>query len=349
MDLDDPLVRAHRRPVDRLLRPRGLRLRRRHAAARSSASDDVGAPGRSSTRSGPVWDGNEVWLIVAGGATFAAFPEWYATLFSGFYLALFLILVALIVRGVAFEYRNKRERPRAGAAAGTGSIVVGSVVPALLWGVAFANIVAGRADRCRQGVHRHLVTLLNPYGAARRAHDAAAVRHARRSCSSRSRSDGSHPRPRGRPRPAGRPGDRGGRRRVPAVGAGDPRRCGVRGASPSPRRSRSSWRSWASRLGREAWAFVASAATIGLAVVSLFWALFPDVMPSSTDPALQPHDDERGLDGLHAHDHDGRGGHLRAHRPGLPGVDVLGVPQAGDGPAGAGRALSRRPRPRPGG
>ena len=56
---------------------------------------------------GPVWDGNEVWLLVAGGATFAAFPNWYATLFSGFYLALLLILVALIVRGVAFEYRGK--------------------------------------------------------------------------------------------------------------------------------------------------------------------------------------------------------------------------------------------------
>src|SRR5664279_2763932 len=57
---------------------------------------------------GPVWDGNEVWVLVAGGATFAAFPEWYATLFSGFYLPLLLILVALIVRGLAFEYRNKR-------------------------------------------------------------------------------------------------------------------------------------------------------------------------------------------------------------------------------------------------
>ena len=57
---------------------------------------------------GPVWDGNEVWVLVAGGAMFAAFPEWYATLFSGFYLALFLILVGLIVRGIGIEYRNKR-------------------------------------------------------------------------------------------------------------------------------------------------------------------------------------------------------------------------------------------------
>ena len=67
---------------------------------------------------GPVWDGNEVWVLVAGGATFAAFPEWYATLFSGFYLPLLLILVALIVRGLAFEYRAKRD-DAAWRAAGT--------------------------------------------------------------------------------------------------------------------------------------------------------------------------------------------------------------------------------------
>lgn len=94
------------------------------------------------TTLGPVWDGNEVWLLVGGGALFAAFPEWYATLFSGFYLPLFLILVALIIRGVAFEYRSKRSsmtwRRRWDAA-----IWVGSFVPALLWGVAFANLVRG--------------------------------------------------------------------------------------------------------------------------------------------------------------------------------------------------------------
>ena len=61
---------------------------------------------------GPHWDGNEVWLIVAGGATFAAFPQWYATLFSGFYLGFFLLLFALIVRGVGFEFRSKLSAPR---------------------------------------------------------------------------------------------------------------------------------------------------------------------------------------------------------------------------------------------
>ena len=69
---------------------------------------------------GPVWDGNEVWILTAGGAIFAAFPHWYATLFSGFYLALFLILAALIVRGVAFEFRSKDEQPAPGARHGTG-------------------------------------------------------------------------------------------------------------------------------------------------------------------------------------------------------------------------------------
>jgi cytochrome d ubiquinol oxidase subunit II len=91
---------------------------------------------------GPVWDGNEVWLIVAGGATFAAFPEWYATLFSGFYIALFGILVALIVRNVGFEMWGKRDS----AAWRNGwewCIALGSLVPALLWGVAWANIIGG--------------------------------------------------------------------------------------------------------------------------------------------------------------------------------------------------------------
>src|SRR5690606_31500647 len=91
---------------------------------------------------GPVWDGNEVWVITAGGAMFAAFPAWYATLFSGFYLPLLLILVALIARGVAFEYRAKvdTDRWRAGW---DQAIFWGSAVPAFLWGVAFANIVRG--------------------------------------------------------------------------------------------------------------------------------------------------------------------------------------------------------------
>jgi cytochrome d ubiquinol oxidase subunit II len=91
---------------------------------------------------GPVWDGNEVWLLTAGGATFAAFPEWYATLFSGFYLPLLIILVALIARGIAFEYRGKIA-DAAWARRCDLAIQAGSWVPAVLWGVAFANLVRG--------------------------------------------------------------------------------------------------------------------------------------------------------------------------------------------------------------
>ncbi len=91
---------------------------------------------------GPHWDGNEVWLLTAGGATFAAFPNWYATLFSGFYLPLFLILLGLIARGVAFEFRGKDPRP-AWKNLWDGAAFLGSLVPALLLGVAFSNLVRG--------------------------------------------------------------------------------------------------------------------------------------------------------------------------------------------------------------
>ncbi len=112
---------------------------------------------------GPVWDGNEVWLLVAGGATFAAFPHWYATLFSGFYLALFLILVALILRGVAFEYRSKRDSA-SWRRTWDWAIFFGSAVPALLWGVAFANIVAGVPINGSGDFTGNLLTLINPFG-----------------------------------------------------------------------------------------------------------------------------------------------------------------------------------------
>jgi cytochrome d ubiquinol oxidase subunit II len=112
---------------------------------------------------GPVWDGNEVWLLVAGGATFAAFPEWYAALFSGFYLALFLILLALIVRGVAFEFRSKRPEEE-WRRRWDGAIVGGSLLPAILWGVAFANIVAGVPLDAEHRFTGTLLTLLNPFG-----------------------------------------------------------------------------------------------------------------------------------------------------------------------------------------
>ena len=91
---------------------------------------------------GPVWDGNEVWLVIAGGATFAAFPDWYATMFSGFYIALLLVLVCLIVRVVSFEWRGKGEGPR-WRAVWTWANCLGSFGASFIWGVALANLVHG--------------------------------------------------------------------------------------------------------------------------------------------------------------------------------------------------------------
>ena len=111
---------------------------------------------------GPVWDGNEVWLITAGGALFAAFPEWYATLFSGFYLPLLLILLALIVRVCAIEWRGKIDDPTWRRRCDWG-IIFGSWVPAVLWGVAFANIVRGVAIDADKQYVGGFFALLNPY------------------------------------------------------------------------------------------------------------------------------------------------------------------------------------------
>jgi cytochrome d ubiquinol oxidase subunit II len=111
---------------------------------------------------GPHWDGNEVWLITAGGATFAAFPIWYATLFSGFYLALFLLLLALIVRGVAFEFRSKEDNPR-WRNTWDWAIFTGSAVPALLLGVAFGDLVHGVPIDASMNYTGGFFNLLNPY------------------------------------------------------------------------------------------------------------------------------------------------------------------------------------------
>lgn len=111
---------------------------------------------------GPVWDLNETWIIVAGACLFAAFPEWYATLFSGFYLALLLILLALILRGVSFEYRHQRDSLQWKRGFDR-MIVIGSAVPAFLWGVAVANIVHGVPLDAAHEFTGSLLTLLNPY------------------------------------------------------------------------------------------------------------------------------------------------------------------------------------------
>lgn len=111
---------------------------------------------------GPVWDGNEVWLITAGGAIFAAFPNWYATLFSGFYMALFLILLALIVRGVAFEFRSSDRSPAWRSLWDTMAFA-GSFLSALLWGVAVTNLLQGVPIDSNMHYVGSFWDLLSPY------------------------------------------------------------------------------------------------------------------------------------------------------------------------------------------
>jgi len=111
---------------------------------------------------GPHWDANEVWLLIAGGATFAAFPHWYATLFSGFYLPLFLLLLALIIRGVAFEFRSKDDNKR-WRRLWDWAIFIGSILPALLLGAAFANFVRGVPIDLEMNYIGGFWNLVNPY------------------------------------------------------------------------------------------------------------------------------------------------------------------------------------------
>lgn len=235
---------------------------------------------------GPVWDGNEVWLLVAGGATFAAFPEWYATLFSGFYLPLFLILVALILRNVAFEYRGKRT-DASWRAWWDRAIFWGSLVPALLWGVAFANIVRGvpiDADREFVG---NLFDLLNPFALLGGLVTLSLfVTHGAVFLSLKT---------------VGEVRIRA-RRLAQQVGLVAAVLAVVFLVWTFAERSGADHRDWfvvlaglaaasllgglaAARAGREGWAFTGTAATLALAVASLFVVLFPEVMPSSLDPA----------------------------------------------------------------
>lgn len=230
---------------------------------------------------GPVWDGNEVWLLTAGGATFAAFPEWYASMFSGFYLALLLVLLALILRVVAFEWRGKIDdvvwRRRIDAA-----LVVGSWVPAVLWGVAFGNLVRGVALDADHNYAGSFLDLLNPFallGGATTAlifltHGAVFVAL---------KTDGEI------------------RHRAAAFAARSAvATLVVAGAFAVWTQLASSvtW-TWAAtavaaaalvalvattRLRREGWAFVSSAVAIVAAVVLIFGSLYPDVMPA-LDPA----------------------------------------------------------------
>ena len=231
---------------------------------------------------GPVWDGNEVWVLVAGGATFAAFPEWYATLFSGFYLALFVILLALIVRGVAIEYRNKRP-DAAWRARWDWAICMGSLLPAILWGVAFGNIVRGVPLDAHHQYVGDIFTLLNPYALlgglttlALFVTHGAVFLGLKTTGSVRTRAN----------RLGGQAGLVTALLAVAFLGwtqlvRGDPGSLVVSALAAVSLVGALV----ANRLGREGWAFIGTAATIAFAVVALFVALFPDVLPSTIDAA----------------------------------------------------------------
>ncbi|BCB91887.1 cytochrome d ubiquinol oxidase subunit II [Phytohabitans suffuscus] len=232
---------------------------------------------------GPVWDGNEVWVLTAGGAMFAAFPAWYATLFSGFYLPLLLILVALILRGVAFEYRGKRPEPR-WKARWDAAIFAGSLLPALLWGVAFGNIVRGvrlDADHEYAGTLWHLLnpyallgglvtlTLFTTHGAVFLALKTTGDIRARANAL------------------AARAGLVAAALAVAFLAW---TLLGVRGGAAAAVLAVLAAAALvaglaANRAGREGWAFVGTAAAIALSVATLFSALYPNVLPSISDSA----------------------------------------------------------------
>ncbi|MEG9225716.1 cytochrome d ubiquinol oxidase subunit II [Aeromicrobium sp. Sec7.5] len=227
---------------------------------------------------GPVWDGNEVWLIVAGGATFAAFPEWYATLFSAYYVPLFVILVALIVRAVGFEYRHKRSEPE-WKRRWDHAIVFGSVVPAVLWGVALAGIVHGIPLDADHDFVGSLADLVTPYAllggvvtltvfithgaffiALKTVGD---IRHRARALGLRWGGVAAVVTLVFVTWTAGRDGDLS--VRVAAVVAVATFLAGL----------------VAARAGREGWAFTGTALAVAAVATMLFLALFPDVMPST--------------------------------------------------------------------
>jgi cytochrome d ubiquinol oxidase subunit II len=233
------------------------------------------------TTIGPVWDGNEVWLIVAGGATFAAFPEWYATLFSGFYLPLFAILVSLILRGVALEYRGKRDDLMWRGRMDT-LITIGSVVPAFLWGLTFANLVRGVPLDASHEYIGTLGDLFNPFallGAL--AFTAVFVAHGAIFLALRTTDDLRHR--------ANRLASRAGVAAAVLVIAFLWWTQTVRGDTGSVVVAALAVVALAggllaNRVRREGWAFVGTTLAVGLAVTSLFVAMFPAVMPSTLDP-----------------------------------------------------------------
>jgi cytochrome d ubiquinol oxidase subunit II len=227
---------------------------------------------------GPVWDGNEVWVITAGGAMFAAFPAWYATLFSALYLPLLLILVALILRGVAFEYRGMRDDPR-WRARWDAAIVFGSTAPAFLWGVAFANLARGLPLAADGDYAGGPADLLHPYALLGGAVTLAlSVTHGAVFLALKTAADL-------RDRALAVAG-RAGPVALVALAAFTAWTLTVRSSAGAVSAAAAAVLALAGALAanrarREGWAFLGTALTIGLLVVTIFAALYPAVLPST--------------------------------------------------------------------
>jgi len=232
---------------------------------------------------GPVWDGNEVWLLTAGGATFAAFPHWYATMFSGLYLPLLIILVALIVRALGFDYRGKVNDPTWRKRWDV-AIFVGSAVPALLWGVALTNVVMGLPIDAAKEYTGNLFTLLNPVGLLGGLTTVALfLTHGAIFIALKTEGDIRH------------------EARALSLKTGAAAAVLAVVLLVTINVSTGSIWSWitaavaavallaglfAAFREREGWAFIGTFVAIAAAVATLFLALFPDVMPSSTSAAF---------------------------------------------------------------
>ncbi|GHC36322.1 cytochrome d ubiquinol oxidase subunit II [Streptomyces cinnamoneus] len=231
---------------------------------------------------GPVWDGNEVWLITAAGATFAAFPDWYATLFSGFYLPLLAVLVCLIVRGVAFEYRHKRPEER-WQRNWENAIFWCSLLPAFLWGAVFANVLRGVPVGPDKNYTGDVLDLMSPYallgglftlvlftfhGAVFAALKTTGdIRHRARAHAAR---HGLAAAVLAVAFLAWTQAAYGNGRSLPATVVAVLALLAALALN---------------RSGREGWAFALSGVTVAAAFATVFLALFPDVLPSSSDPA----------------------------------------------------------------
>ena len=232
---------------------------------------------------GPVWDGNEVWVLTAGGATFAAFPNWYATMFSGFYLPLLIILVALIVRALGFDYRGKTDNPT-WRKRWDYAIFFGSALPALLWGVALTNVVMGLPIDAQKEYTGNLFTLLNPIGLLGGLTTVALfLTHGAIFISLKTEGDIRH------------------EARALSLKTGAVAAVLAVALLVSVNVSTGSMWSWIAAVvaavallaglfaiwrDREGWAFIGTFVAIAAAVATLFLALFPDVMPSTTNPAF---------------------------------------------------------------